>query len=91
MVTLTKHVIPGPDIHCTELLARRGFLQHLPAEYCISEDQKKFYHLSAGPWRCAIWQYGAGYCITFIKSLDEGLRLQFLGQKPLISPWLYYV
>ena len=22
----------------------------------ISEDQKKSYHLSAGPWRCVIWQ-----------------------------------
>ena len=33
--------------------------------------------------------YGASYSITFIKSLDEGLRLQFLGQKRLISFWLY--
>ena len=34
-------------------------------------------------------KYGASYCITLIKSLDEGLRLQLLEQKPLISPWLY--
>ena len=49
----------------------------------ISEDQKSPTVWALGP------KYGAGYCITFIKSLDEGLRLQFLGQKPLISPWLY--
>ena len=54
----------------------------------ISEDQKKPYHLSAGPRAVPYGKYGAGYCITFIKSLDEGLRLQFLGQKPLILLWL---
>ena len=30
-----------------------------------------------------------GYCITFIKRLNEGLRKQLLGQKPLISPGLF--
>ena len=43
----------------------------------ISEDQKKPYNLSAGPGAVQYGKYGAGYCITFIKSLDEGLRLQF--------------
>ena len=33
MVTLTKHVIPGPDLHCAGPMALRGFLQHLPAKY----------------------------------------------------------
>ena len=28
---------------------------------------------------------GPGYCITFIKKLDEDSRLQVLGQKPLIT------
>ena len=55
----------------------------------VSEDQKKSYYLSAGPWHCAVWHKGASYCIMFIKSLDEGLRKQLLGQKPLISLWLY--
>ena len=87
MVTLTKHVVTGPDLHSAGPLALSGFLQHLPAKF--SEDQKKFYHLSAGPWHCAKCKDGAGYCITFIKSLDESLRLQFLGQKLLISPWLF--
>ena len=36
----------------------------------ISEDQKKSYHLSAVPYG----KYGAGYGITFIKSLHKGLR-----------------
>ena len=54
MVTLTKHVIPGPDLHCAGPLALRGFLQiFLPN---LSEDQKKSYYLSAGPWHCALWQ-----------------------------------
>ena len=30
---LTKHVIPGPDLHCAGPLALRGFLQQLPAKY----------------------------------------------------------
>ena len=34
-------------------------------------------------------KYGRGYCITFIKRLNEGVRQQLLGQKPLISPGLY--
>ena len=29
----TKHVIPGPDLHCAVPLALRGFLQHHPAKY----------------------------------------------------------
>ena len=33
MVTLTEHVIPGPDLHCAGPLALRGFLQHLAAKY----------------------------------------------------------
>ena len=33
MITLTKHVIPGPDLLCAGPLALRGFLQHLPAKY----------------------------------------------------------
>ena len=46
----------------------RGFW-HL-GDFCnifrpnVSEDQKKSYYLSAGPWR-------SGYCITFIKRLGE--------------------
>ena len=30
--TLTKHVIPGPELHCAGPLALRGFLPHLPAK-----------------------------------------------------------
>ena len=33
MVTLTKHVIPVPDLHCAGPLALWGFLQYLPAKY----------------------------------------------------------
>ena len=31
--TLTKHVIPGPDLHCAGPLALTEFLQHLPGKY----------------------------------------------------------
>ena len=30
---LTKHVIPGPDLHYAGPLALREFLQHLPGKY----------------------------------------------------------
>ena len=32
MVTLTKHVIPGPGLHCAGPLALKRFLQHLAAK-----------------------------------------------------------
>ena len=51
MVTLTKHVISGPNLHSAGPLALKGFLQNR------SEDQKKsLYYLSVEPWHCAIWQ-----------------------------------
>ena len=55
----------------------------------VSEDQKSPTIWALGPGSLPYCKYGAGYGITFIKSLDEGLRKQLLGQKPLISPWLY--
>ena len=65
------------------------------ADFCniflpdISEDQKSPTTRARGPGTVPYGKYGAGYCITFIKSLDEGLRWQLLEQKPLILPWLY--
>ena len=43
----------------------------------IGEDQKKSHHLSAGLLAGTMPYYGKsgpGYCITFIKRLDESLR-----------------
>ena len=54
MVTVTKHVIPGPDLHCAGSLALNRFLQHLPTKY--KWRLNKSYYLSAGPSHCAIWQ-----------------------------------
>ena len=48
----------------------------------ISEDQKSPITWALGPGAVPYGKYGAGYCVTFKKSLDEGLRLQFLEQKP---------
>ena len=39
MVTLTNHVIPGPDLHCTGPQVFWGFWQHLPAK--TSQRTKK--------------------------------------------------
>ena len=54
MVTLTKHAIYEPDLHCAGPLALWGFLQHLPAKY--KWRPKKSFYLSARRWHCAIWQ-----------------------------------
>ena len=40
----------------------------------ISEDQKSPIIWARGPGTVPRAKYGAVYCITFIKSLDEGLR-----------------
>ena len=41
----------------------------------VSEDQKKSYYVRVlGPGTVPYGKYGADNCITFIKSLDEGLR-----------------
>ena len=40
-----------------------------------SEDKKSPTIWAQGPGTVPYGKYGAGYCITFIKSLDEGLRL----------------
>ena len=52
MVTLSNHVIPGPDLHCVGPLALGGFYNiFLPN---IGENHKKSYDLSAGSLHCAI-------------------------------------
>ena len=56
----------------------------------VGEDQKRV--LPSELWAPGIVPYGKsgpGHCVTFIKRLDEDLRLQLLGQKPLISSGLY--
>ena len=40
----------------------------------INEDQKSHSVWGQGSGTERYSQYGAGYCIKFIKSLDEGLR-----------------
>ena len=40
----------------------------------ISEDQTSPTIWALGSGTVPYGKYGAGYCITFIKSLDEGLR-----------------
>ena len=71
MVTLTKHVIPGPDLHCAGPLALRRFLQHLPAKYKRKTKQVLLSEGGGGGAGTEPYdKYGAGYCIKFIKSLD---------------------
>ena len=58
---------------------------------CLMEKViKKSYHLDAGPPGTQPYsKSGPGYCTTFTKKLDEGLRLQLFRQKPLISSESY--
>ena len=48
------------------------------------EDQKKSYHLSAGLLALCHMEIRPWSSRYVIKKLDEGLRLQLLGEKPLI-------
>ena len=76
MVTPTNHVIAGLDLHCAGPLTLWGFSQDLSAKY-RGRPKKKSYDLSAGPQSGTAPHYGKsspGKCITFIKSLYEGLR-----------------
>ena len=68
MVTLTKHVISGPGFTFRRAPALKGFLPN------INEDQKSPTIWGQGAGTEPYGKYGAGYCIKFIKSLDEGLR-----------------
>ena len=54
MITLTKHVIPGLDLLCAGPRHFGDFFNIFQPN--ISEDQKKSYYLSAGPWHWALWQ-----------------------------------
>ena len=87
MVTLTKHVIPGPDLHCAVPLALRGFLQHLPAKY--KWRPKKSYYLRAGPWHCTIWQIRRWLFRYVHKKFRWGPEVATFKTKNLISPWSY--
>ena len=81
MVTRTNHVIDRtePYLHCSEPRHFRDFREiFLPN---VGEGQKKSYHLSARP--LALLPYGKsapGYCIAFMKRLDEGLKRNLLDK-----------
>ena len=53
VVTLTNHVIPGPDLHCARPLILWGFLQHLMPK--IGEDQEKILQYERGAMALIIW------------------------------------
>ena len=71
----------GPVLHC----AGRGPWNFggfrnifLPK---IGENQKSLNFWARGPFTVSHGKSDPGYCITFIKRLDENLRKQLLGQK----------
>ena len=88
MVTFINHVIPRLDIYCALHLVRWRFLQHLPAKYRW-RLKKSLTIWVRGSSTVPYGESSPGYCITFIKRLDKGLRKQLSGQNPLISPRLY--
>ena len=49
----------------------------------ISEDQKKSYHLRAGPWRCAIWQIRSWFLRHVHKKFRLGPEVAILWTKTL--------
>ena len=84
MVTLTNHVIDRtePDLHCSESLALWRFSQKSSREM-QEKAQKNFLPFKHGaPGTAPYGKFASGYCITFIKKLDEGLSKQPLGQNP---------
>ena len=74
-----------PDLNYAAALELWRLSQHLPSKYTAGEDQKKSYHLSARP---LVLCHVPGYCVRFIKRLDEGPRLQLLGQKILCGQYI---
>ena len=65
-ITLANHVIAGP-------LALWGFLQQLPAKYRL-RPKKVLPSERGATGTLPYGKSGLGYCITFIKKLDEDLR-----------------
>ena len=62
-------LLPEPDLYCAGLLVLQKDFRNIFLPN-ISEDQKKFHQLSAGPLASTAPYYGKsgpGYCITFIK------------------------
>ena len=73
MVTLNARLLPGPNLHCASPWQFGDFCDiFLPN---IAKGQKKVSPSEHGA--LGTLHYGKscpGYCITFIKKLDEGLR-----------------
>ena len=64
-------LLTGLDLHCAGPLALKEVLQHLPAKM---KPKKVLLSERWGSGTVPFDKYSAGYCITFTKSLDEGLR-----------------
>ena len=73
MVTLTNHAIARAGSTLHEVLAIWRFMRHVPGYY--SKGQKKVLPSEPGaPGTLRYGKFGLGYCITFLKRIDEGLR-----------------
>ena len=81
--------LPESDLHWVGPWHLGNFCYSFLPNIGEDQKQKKSYQLSAGTQALCHGKSGPGYCIAFIKRLDQGLRLQLLKQKPLISPRLY--
>ena len=66
-----------------------GFSQHLPDKYHRWKPKKVLPLEHWAPGTIPYDKTGPCYCNVLITRLDEGMRLQLLGQKPLILPGLY--
>ena len=78
----------GPDLHCVGPRYYGNFRKIFSPN--LRKDQINVLPSECrAPGTAPYGKSGPGYCIMFIKMLDEGLTMQVLGQKPLISPRLY--
>ena len=76
-----------PNLHSVGLLALWKFLLQFPVKYRLRQKKLLGPHLSAGfPGTVPFCKSSRGYYITFIKSLDKCLGLQFLKQNFCFFP-----
>ena len=90
MATLTNHVIRGRNDIARDFWYFGNYCNiFLPN---IGEDQKKVLPSERrAPGTVPHCRPGPGHCVTFIKRLNECLRLQRLEQKTLNFTWVVHL
>ena len=75
---LINKLLHGPGLHCAGPLAFRKI-----AKYTVVENKKKVLPSERGALGAVPYaESGPGYCMMFIKTLNESLKLELLWQNP---------